>query len=101
MREVKVLHRENLRAAAKCVGRWQGPLPKPNKIIKIKPKAKAEAFSLGQCETKHLEIENLLGKPQPINITFKGIRGELLVCLSTEHCFPTEENNQASFLDQN
>ena len=49
---------------------------------------------------QHVEFVNLLGKPQPINITFKGIRGELLVCLSTEHRFPTEDNSQATFLDQ-
>ena len=49
VKEVKAMHRESLRAATKCVSPWQGPRPRPQPIITIQPKVKAEAFSLDRC----------------------------------------------------
>jgi len=99
MVDVRKNWREGLRAACACLPSWKSPdAPAGPDALTIQPNVKAEPFELKQCEMKHIVIENIHNRPQPVNISFKGVRGELLVCLSTQHRFPTESVFQEQYL---
>lgn len=88
MSEIKNVYRNCIRQSS-LMDRGQGS----EKIKRITiQKNKSDAFSMKVCETVIVMVDNILNKPQPINFTFHGIKGEIIACVSSnEH--PDEKHN--------
>jgi hypothetical protein len=49
------------------------------------------------CEQRFITIEKILGRNQPISLSFSGVKGDLIVYASTTHKNPSEQLKQAAF----
>jgi len=100
MKEVKQIYRNILRETNQVLKVYSGSSEQETGVISLPSKGKSEPFKLKQCEMTNLIIENIMNRPQPVNLQFHDTRGELMVLVSTTHKFPTEILNQAKFLNQ-
>ena len=96
MTETKREIRNSLRESTHCFrsGKQKGEaLP----AVVTVSKQKSEVFEMDSFVSTLVIIENIRGKPQPINIQLTGVRGELIAFLSLTHQQPSEANHQKMY----
>lgn len=62
---------------------------------------RSDEFALQQCKVRHIVIENVRNRLQPITITFSGLSGDLEAFVSQKFKFPSESQNNGAYINTN